>query len=210
MTAETTTLFLMRHAEVEERYQRIFGGRIDMELSPRGHDQALYLAGHMRAERPELIYASPMKRVQLTLLPLLIMAAAGDPPPVVLHGLREVDFGDWTGLSWEEVSAKFGVQPIQWLEQLELGAIPNAESGAEFRARVAPCLEQILREGAGRRVAVLCHGGTIRMMLSILLEQPLPKMASFEIDYASVTEVHCSPGRVEVQLMNFAPWRDAP
>ena len=130
----------MRHAEVEERYHRIFGGRLDMELSPRGHDQALYLAGHMRAERPELIYASPMKRVQLTLLPLLMMSAAGDPPPVVMHGLREVDFGDWTGLSWEEVSAKFGVQPIQWLEQLELGAIPNAESGAEFRARVAPCL----------------------------------------------------------------------
>ena len=31
-----TRLYLLRHGEVEARYHRIFGGRIDMELSPRG------------------------------------------------------------------------------------------------------------------------------------------------------------------------------
>jgi broad specificity phosphatase PhoE len=199
---------LLRHAEVEARYQRIFGGRIDMELSPHGHEQALSLADYVRRRQPNAIYTSPMRRVQLTLLPLLVTAAADEPAPVMLPGLREVDFGDWTGLSWEEVAAKFQLKPSQWLDQLERAAIPNAESGREFRARVAPCLEQILREGAGQRVAVLCHGGTIRMMLSILLDLPLSKMALFEIDYASVTEVHCSAGRAEVQLMNFVPWRN--
>ena len=209
MTA-TTCLYLLRHAEVEARYQRIFGGRIDMGLSPLGHEQAVSLAKYVRGKKPDAIYASPMKRAQLTLAPLLASASHDAHAPVLLEGLREVDFGDWTGLSWEEVAVKFQLKPIQWLDQLERAAIPNAESGRAFRARVEPCLERILREGAGQSVAVLCHGGTIRMMLSILLDLPLPKMASFEIDYASVTEVHCSPGRAEVQLMNFAPWRDAP
>ena len=201
-----TTLYLLRHAEVEHRYQRIFGGRIDMALSPRGHEQASALAKYLRHKSFDAIYASPMKRAQETLAPLL---ADRKDAPVILPGLREVDFGDWTGLSWEEIKTKFNISAFQWLEQLEQAAIPNAESGKTFRARVEPCLQQILRNHPGQSVAVLCHGGTIRMMLSLLLAMPLPKMAAFEIEHASLTEVHHSPQKTEVQLLNFTPWRDA-
>ncbi len=196
----------MRHAEVEARYQRIFGGRIDMDISPRGHEQAAALAKHLRHKSFDAIYASPMKRAQQTLVPLL---ADRESEPIVLPGLREVDFGDWTGLSWEEVKSKFNISAFQWLEQLEQGAIPNAESAKVFQARVEPCLQQILRDHPGQSVAILCHGGTIRMMLSIILALPLSNMAAFEIEYASLTEVHCSPQKTEVQLLNFTPWRDA-
>lgn len=202
-----TSLYLLRHAEVEAKYQRIFGGRIDMELSPRGHQQAATLAKHLRQTAFDAIYASPMKRAQQTLAPLL---ADRQTAPVTLPGLREVDFGDWTGLSWEDVKARFKISAFEWLDQLEQATIPNAESATVFRARVEPCLQQILRDHPGQSVAVLCHGGTIRMMLSILLGMPLPKMAGFEIEYASLTQVHCSPHKTEVQLLNFTPWRDAP
>ena len=46
------------------------------------------------------------------------------------------------------------------------------------------------------------------MMLSILLELPLPKLASFEIDYASITQVERHAHKTEVTLLNFAPWRE--
>jgi broad specificity phosphatase PhoE len=71
-------------------------------------------------------------------------------------------------------------------------------------------VERILREHPGQRAAIACHGGTIRMILSILLDLPLSRMAAFEIEYASVTEVHHSPHKTEVLLLNFTPWRDAP
>jgi len=202
----STKLFLLRHAEVEARYQRIFGGQIDMNLSPRGHEQAAALAKHLGNHTFDAIYASPMKRVQQTLAPV---AAGRKQEPIVLAGLREVHFGDWTGLGWEEVKARYNVSAFQWLEKLEQAAIPNAECGKTFRARVEPCVEQILRDHPGQRVAVVCHGGTIRMILSIMLEMPLSKMAAFEIEYASVTQVHHSPHKAEVQLLNFTPWRDA-
>jgi broad specificity phosphatase PhoE len=202
-----TRLFLLRHAEVEAKYHRIFGGQIDMELSPLGHEQAAMLAKYLKPRKFDAIYASPMKRVQLTMAPLL---EGRTNTPVVLDGLREVNFGVWTGLSWEEVKAKHNVSAFQWLHQLESGSIAEAESGREFRARVEPCVEQILRECAGKTVAVACHGGVIRMALSILLKLPLPDMAGFEIDYASVTQVHCLAHKNEVQLLNFTPWRDLP
>jgi broad specificity phosphatase PhoE len=204
---EPTRLYLIRHGEVESRYHRIFGGRIDMDLSPVGRQQAQALAKYLFNTPLDALYASPMKRVQQTLEPLLPQLKKS---PVVLHDLREVDFGCWTGLGWEQVLEQFNLRAYDWLQHLEEAAIPDAECGKTFRARVQPCLKQILEHHAGQAVAVYCHGGVIRMLLSILLDLPLPKMALFEIDYASITRVDYHPGKTELQLLNFSPWRDCP
>lgn len=200
-----TRLYLIRHAEVEARYQKVFGGRIDMDISPRGHQQAAMLADFLRHKRFDAIYASPMKRVQQTLAPLL---NNGAPRPIVVPDLREVDFGDWTGHDWDAVQERFGASAFEWLHHLERGTIPNAEPLANYRARVEPCLREILERHPGQAVAVFCHGGVIRMMLSLLLELPLSKMSAFDFDYASVSEIEWQPHRMEIQLLNFAPWRD--
>jgi broad specificity phosphatase PhoE len=200
-----TRLFLLRHGEVEERYHRVFGGRIDMNLSARGHEQARALAGFVRRRPIDAIYASPMRRAQQTLAPL---ASHCPKPAIDKPEFREVDFGDWTGLSWEQVHSKYQVSAFDWLDQIERGAMANAETGRDFRARVEPSLRQIVAEHAGQSVAIVCHGGVIRMMLSILLGLPLPQMACFEIDYASLTQVERHAHKTEVTLLNFTPWRD--
>jgi len=201
-----TSLLLIRHAEVEAKYQRVFGGKIDMNLSPRGHEQAAALTGWLKRQPLDAIYASPMKRVQQTLAPF---ASIGGPEPVIVPDLHEVDFGDWTGLSWEAVQEKFGVSAFQWLDLLERGAIPNAENTGRYRARIEPCLQQVLSDSRHKNVAVFCHGGVIRMLLAILLDLPLPKLAAFEIDYASVTRVELAPHKTEVKFHNFTPWQEA-
>jgi broad specificity phosphatase PhoE len=200
-----TRLLLIRHAEVELRYQSAFGGRIDMNLSERGHAQAKILAKFLRDKRFNAIYASPMKRVQQTFAP----SRKHHPvKPVIFPELREIDFGDWTGFGWDTVREKFGIQPYEWLEKIELGVVPNGESTVHFRARVEPCLSKIIRQNRGKTAAVFCHGGVIRMMLSILLDVPLPKTAAFEIEYTSVTQVALHRHLNEIELLNFTPWRD--
>jgi broad specificity phosphatase PhoE len=200
-----TRLYLIRHGEVEARYHRIFGGRIDMELSPRGREQALVLAGWLRTVHFNAIYSSPMKRAQQTLAPL---ASKRDVQPRTLDDLREVDFGEWTGLSWQEVHERFKASAFDWLHMLEEDAIPGAESAQRLRARLEPCLRRMLVESPGQTVAVVCHGGVIRMLLAVLLQLPVPKLAHFDIEYASVTVVERRPHRAEVELLNFTPWRD--
>jgi broad specificity phosphatase PhoE len=200
-----TQLALIRHGEVEAAYQRVFGGRIDMNLSPRGHEQASALAKWLARQSLNAVYASPMKRVQQTLAPF---AADNDwsKRVVVLDDLREIDFGDWTGLSWEAVPEKFGVSAFQWLAELERGGIANAENTLSYRGRADQCLRDILQKHTGENVAVFCHGGVIRALLATLLDVPLPKMAGFEIDYASVTAVAILPRKTDVQFLNFTPW----
>ena len=200
-----TTLWLIRHAEVEERYHNVFGGRIDMELSPRGHEQAAALGQYLQKRPVDALYASPMKRVQQTLASFLVNGA---PKARVLQELREVDFGDWTGLHWTQVQARYGISALAWLDQLECAGIPNAESSVMLRSRVEPTLRRILSEHAGQHLAIACHGGVIRMVLAILLQWPLPKLAAFEIDYASITQLLWTPPMARLQLVNFAPWRD--
>ena len=119
-----------------------------------------------------------------------------------------MDFGDWSGYNWNEVREKFGVHPYDWLDEIELGAVPNGENGVQFRARVEACLFEIIRRHPGETAAIFSHGGVIRMMLAILLDLPLPKTNSFEIEYTSVTQVALHPHLNEIELLNFTPWRD--
>jgi broad specificity phosphatase PhoE len=201
-----TRLLLVRHAEVETRYHRIFGGKIDMNLSPRGDEQARLLAKFLHTKKLEALYASPMKRVQQTLAPFL---QNGAPPQTIVPNLREVDFGDWTGLNWEQVCKQFNLLTHEWLDHIERGVMPNGENGPQFRARVEPCLRKIIKDHPGQIVGIACHGGVIRMILAILLEIPLSQTNMFEIEYASMTQIALSAPRAEIELLNFTPWRDA-
>ncbi len=202
-----TRLFLLRHGEVETRYHRTFGGRIDMDLSPEGHRQAQALAHYLRRVQFDAIYASPMKRAQQTLAPILHERSAA---PNTIEHLCEVHFGDWTGLTWQEVHDKYQVSAFHWLEMLEAAKVPSGECSRTFRSRIEPCLNDILKSHPGQKVAIVCHGGVIRMILSILLHVPLPKTAHFEIEYASLTELSYTPDRVVLKVMHFTPWRDLP
>jgi broad specificity phosphatase PhoE len=207
MSARPTRLHFIRHAEVATPYHRVFAGRLDIPLSDRGRHQAQALSHWLTQLAPEAVYASPMLRVQQTLEPWL---QNGGPVPVRCPELREVDFGQWTGVAWDEVEPRFGQSPWDWLALLEQDAIPGAEPFEVFRNRVATCLDRILRAHSGANVAVVCHGGVIRMALAWLCRWPLAATAVLAIDYASLTRVAVHNPRVEIELLNGLPWQQEP
>lgn len=199
-------LILVRHGEVEESYHKVFGGsKIDMALSPLGHAQGAAVAQWFGADDIQAVYASPMLRVQQTMAPLL---AAKKITPILLDDLREVDFGEWTGLRWDEVKELFGVSAFDWLEVLDKGELPGGESAHHLKERVRPCLDRILSASGPGRSVVFCHGGIIRVILSLLLDLPLTRMAHFNIEYGSITVVELLPEKrhiVELELLNYQP-----
>jgi broad specificity phosphatase PhoE len=201
-----TRLYLIRHGEVEERYHNVFGGsRIDMGLSPLGRQHGEAVARWLADVPLDVIYASPMLRVQETLAPL---AQARQLEPIIIPSLREVDFGDWTGYRWEGVQERFGVSAFDWLEIIGSVGIPNGETATELADRVEPALLKILQDNPHRQVAVFCHGGIIRVILALMLGQPLKHMAHFNIQYGSISVVEVQPEKkhaFEIELLNFCP-----
>ncbi len=200
-----TQLLLIRHGEVEERYHHVFGGRIDMELSKFGEQQAQKTADYLRGQAVDALFVSSMKRARATARPI------GDAlglEAVPLDDIREVDFGDWTGFHWNEIEPRFGVSAFAWLDEYTAGRIPNAEPAAAYAGRVERGLDTVLQGQEGRTVAVVCHGGVIRMMLALLLKLPLAEFAKVHVEYASITRVLRRANRCEMDLLNFTPWRD--
>ncbi len=207
MTGSNRALYLMRHGEVDTAYHRTFGGKIDMDLSAQGKEQAAALAGYLRQHPFDSSFTSPMKRVLQTVQP---HEAHHDQSPTVLDGLREVDFGAWTGLKWDEIGEKHNQSAFDWLHLLASNEMPEAEPIESFQGRVQSALSHILDGEHGDRIGIFCHGGVIRMLLALILDVPVPQMSSFEFDYASVTIVQFKGKRPEVQLTNYCPWRHVP
>ncbi len=201
-----TQLYLIRHGEVEEKYHNVFGGsRIDMALSPLGLSQGEALAAWLADTKIDSFYASPMLRVQQTIAPTLKRRGV---EAEIMNDLREIDFGVWTGHRWDEVQSNFGISAFDWLQVLETTGIAEGETAAVLMERVRPCLERVLQENAHRTAAIACHGGIVRVILALLLELPLAKMAHFSIDYGSVTVVELNPEKkhaVEIELLNYQP-----
>lgn len=200
-----TRLYLLRHAEVDQRYHQVFGGKIDMDLSPVGRLQAEKLADYVKRFPIDTIYASPMKRAQQTLQPIAQHFACDTNIHPALH---EVDFGEWTGLKWHELHERHGISAYAWLEMIENGKVPRGETGETFRHRIEPCIRGLLKDHETQNIALLAHGGVIRMILSILLNIPLSRTSMFEIEYASLTILDYRHDRAHLQLLNFTPWRD--
>jgi broad specificity phosphatase PhoE len=202
----TVRLHLIRHGEVEGDWKGVFAGsRVDMGLSPAGHAQAGALADWLRGRKIDAIFSSPMLRVRQTMAPLLEREA---PTPVFIDGLHEVDFGDFTGLRWEQVRERLGVTAVNWLHVLDHPGLPNGESAAGLLDRVRPCVEQILATPRYASAAVFCHGGIVRAILAVLMDLPFTKIGSFRMDYGSVTVVEVpveNPRAAEIGLVNFCP-----
>jgi broad specificity phosphatase PhoE len=202
----TVRLHLIRHGEVEGDWKGVFAGsRVDMGLSPAGHAQAGAIAGWIVERKIDAVFSSPMLRVRQTMAPLLVRQPLA---PVFLDGLREVDFGDFTGLRWEQVRERLGVTAVNWLHVLDHPGLPNGESAAALLDRVRPCVEQILATPGYSSAAVFCHGGIVRAILAVLMEIPFTKIGYFRMDYGSVTVVDVpveNPRATEVALLNFCP-----
>lgn len=205
MNDPVTTLYLMRHGEVDERYHRIFGGTIDMELSATGRHQARVLAEFVDRYRFDRLYCSPMKRARATANPI---EERQNLRAEIVDDLREVDFGEWTGKTWMRVAEEYRIDVFGWLDELEAGRVPGAESGQSFRERTHAAARAIVDQNRGKRVAVVCHGGVVRALLSALLEIPLPYFGRLDIEYASLSVVEVSQRKHEADLINLVPWRD--
>ena len=182
-------LILVRHAEPHEDARGRCYGSLDVGLSRRGEEQA---AG-LRLSGFEAVYTSPRLRAVAT-------ARALDPTPIVEDDLRELDFGDFEGRTYEEIERDEPELFRQWMEAPTTVRFPNGESYADLKARASRVLEEIRARHAC--AVVVTHGGVIRAGLAEWLS--LPDDAIFRLDqsYCGITIVDWLDGVPIVRLLN--------
>lgn len=100
-TIVETNIWIIRHGEPEDVAQGRCYGRLDVGLSPQGRLQLERVAAHLRGEPLAAIYASPRQRATESASILGSHHACGIE---ILEGMREIDFGDFEGLSYDEIA----------------------------------------------------------------------------------------------------------
>jgi len=98
-------VFIVRHGETDYNVAKRCQGILDTPLNQTGLEQAVRIANRLRFEKFDAIYTSPLDRALATAK--AIAKFHPDTPVFQEKELREVSFGAWEGLTWEEIEAKF-------------------------------------------------------------------------------------------------------
>jgi broad specificity phosphatase PhoE len=183
------TLILVRHGETEGESSIRYHGRNDVPLSELGRAQMRAARAAIEADHGglafERVFTSPLVRATEG---ARIIAAA--PAPIALEDLAEVHFGDFEGLTREEISARFPDEYARWRADPLSPAYtyPGGESRAAFTARVERGVVLMLshwtpeRAPGATRALVVAHRGVIRTIVRTLTgAEPTAELGSIQI-----------------------------
>ncbi len=184
-----TTLYFIRHGETEWNRLRRIQGHSDTKLSPLGVKQAERLAAHLAARRFSAVYTSDLKRAHDTARRL---ADAAGSPLYTLPSLRERCYGEWEGLTYEEIRARF---------QEEDEALYGIESFEAMQQRAMECLTGLALAHPGETIAAISHGGLINSFLHLVTDGKLGTGVT-RIDNTGICVLVFRNGQWEVEKVN--------
>jgi alpha-ribazole phosphatase len=123
--------------------------------------------------KPDLVVSSPLKRcVKLAL-------STFNVDPLIFKDLKELDYGDWERKRWKDINIPGS---NLWMYENINNQPPNGESFRMLQNRVVETLEALLTFSE-EKLAVVCHGGVIRSVLSYFLRTPLEYTRKYHIHY---------------------------
>lgn len=166
MSISTTRVFLVRHGATILSAEDRFAGAVDVPLSDEGREQAQRLALRLSGENIAAAYASPLGRAVET---ARILARPHRLEVTTLAEIREISHGHWEQKTRPEVEAEFADEARAWDDDPFTFAPQGGETGLQVTARALPAVVDIVRANQGKKVVIVSHKATIRLILSSLL-----------------------------------------
>lgn len=191
------TIYLVRHGAVPRRYRLRFIGRTNVPLSQEGRRQARRLAT-LFLHRPELVVlCSPMRRARAT---ARLAVPHHNGKSQIIRDLREMDFGGWEGLTFEQIRRLDPSGVDQWANFSGTFRFPGGERLRSFQARLRRVARGLLRHRAPE-LLVVSHGGVIRSLLCLWKGIPLCRYPEINVPPGSVSIVRVQNGKPRIISM---------
>jgi probable phosphoglycerate mutase len=195
-----TKIILVRHGHVEGISPERFRGRADLALTPEGRRQADATARRIEASwTPAGLYASPLSRCRTT------AEAIGRPfglRPTPVPGLMDIDYGEWQGLTPDEVGRKWPEPLATWHRAPHWAAIPGGESLQDVLARAVAVLRDVIGRHPIDTVVLVGHDSVNRVILLHALDLPLSRYRRLGQDPCAISEIDFSAGEFSVRSLN--------
>lgn len=186
-----TRVYLIRHGETEGADSRRYKGHIDVPLSENGIEQIEKVAEYIMRDGNAggsltSVYSSDLSRA---LKSAEIIAAPFGLKPGIVEGLKERSFGVWEGMSFDEIIEKWPDAFNAWAANPLKFSPMDGESTIEVRDRVIKAFEEIMKNHNGQNIAIVSHGGAIRVLLCEMLGMPLENIFRIEQSFAALNVI---------------------
>lgn len=160
-------VILVRHGETEWNHEGRFLGQSNPGLNDNGRIQAQAIALQLSSTNIDVIFSSDLDRAVQT---SEAIAQACKARISMVPALREINFGAWEGLTFEEIAARYPVLWNEWLKDPFQVRIPDGETAEEVRCRVIQAWNCMVDNACTPKTAVIvAHGGPLRLLICHLL-----------------------------------------
>jgi broad specificity phosphatase PhoE len=178
----TTTFFLVRHAAHDNVGGFLAGRRPGISLGEAGRAQARRVAERLRRETFEAIHASPRERAAET---AAAIAAVSHVPVERADELDEIDFGNWSGRTFDDLEDDPAWR--QWNAQRSLAQTPAGDTMLAVESRIVGLMRRLANRHPDGALVLVSHADVIRAGVSYLLGLPIDAWPRFDIGPGSVS-----------------------
>ena len=192
-------LFVVRHGETAWSRERRFAGSRDVALEPEGLRQCEAVARALASQVVAAVYASPLERARAS---AEVIAKPHRLPVEIDPAFGEMAFGEWEGLTREEVAARFPAAYEEWRHAPHLVRIAGGETLSQVAERARGAVQALAATHTGETIVLVTHAIVTRLIVLDALGLGPERLWTVDATPAGITEIEYEPGWATVHRMN--------
>jgi alpha-ribazole phosphatase len=196
-----TRLLLVRHGEITTSREWRYVGHLDVDLTETGMRQMKRIGERLKNERVDVLLSSDLQRTRKG---AEIIGAIIDVTPQPNAAFREINLGEWEGLTRDEIVAQFPADFEERSQNLPNFRIRKGESFADLQDRVIKQIEIVLEKYKGKNIALIAHGGVNRVIITHVLGMELSNLTRIAQAYGCLNIIDYFDGMPVLRLLNSA------
>ena len=155
----STTIYLIRHGQSKANEKEVFAGFYNIELTQKGKDQAKLTANFLKEIKPDYIYSSDLIRAYET-----ATFTAGNYGMEIIadQQLREMDAGEWDGLTLTEIKNKYEKEFYLWRDDIGNAYCHGGETTRQVQERLVKKVTEIAEKHKDKIIFIFSHATAIR------------------------------------------------
>jgi broad specificity phosphatase PhoE len=192
---------LIRHCETEWNRLERCQGISDIELNNNGIEQSILLKNFYLDKHIDLIFSSDLKRTMQTTLEINKNLKSNI---IQTEELREMDQGDFEGLSFSYIRKNFASQLLEWRNNPKKFRIPNGETLGEVQDRALAFMESLfIKYKSFKNIIIVSHNLVIASILCYYSNRDLKDFADFTLDSGSISTLMYSNDKISIEEINY-------
>ena len=178
------TFYFIRHGQTIWNKSGRYQGTTDVPLSELGYEQSKKTAERLKNIHLDGIISSTLDRAFQTAKSINQYHHLQIEKSELL---QELHFGDWEGLTYEEIEKKWPGMIDEMYHHPDKLKLPNGESFLDMQKRAMKIMEDIIARGDDKTYVIVSHGAAIRTIICGFLGIPLEKSWNFSFSNAGIT-----------------------